>query len=99
MLKKLNLPKVLGFDWDQGNLEHIKKHEVEYSECEEIFYNEPEFFYDGKHSRQEDRFLAYGITDEHRLLTLIFTIRQNKLRVISARNQNRHERRVFNKNI
>lgn len=94
MVKKLSLPKILKFDWDSGNLEHIKKHEVGYLECEEVFYNEPSFFFDEKHSNTEDRILAYGISDENRLLTLVFTIRNNKIRVISARDQNKNERLV-----
>lgn len=95
MVKKLNLPKILEFDWDEGNLEHIKKHNVLYTECEEVFYNEPIFFEDEKHSVNEDRFLTYGISDENRLLTLVFTIRSNKIRVISARDQNKNEKVVY----
>ncbi len=97
MVKKLNLPEVIEFEWDEGNLEHIRKHNVEYSECEEVFYNEQIFFYDEKHSVAEDRFLTYGITDENRPLTLVFTIRNNKIRVVSARDQNKNERAVYNK--
>ena len=97
MVKKLSLPQIITFDWDDGNLEHIKKHNVEYLECEEIFYNEPIFFYDEKHSTQEKRFLAYGASDEKRLLTIIFTIRNNKIRIVSARDQNKNEREVYSR--
>ena len=94
-MKKINLPDVLAFDWDQGNLEHIKKHNVEYNECEDIFYNDPIYFEDPKHSRVEERFLTYGVTNEERLLTIVFTIRNKKVRVISARNQNKKEREIY----
>ena len=95
MVKKLSLPQILTFDWDDGNLEHIKKHNVEYLECEEIFYSEPVFFYDEKHSTQEKRFLAYGTSDEKRPLTIIFTIRNDKIRIVSARDQNKNEKEVY----
>ncbi len=36
-----------------------------------------------------------GKTDRQRLLFLAFTIRENKIRVVSARNQNRKERRKY----
>ena len=95
--KKFSLPDILEFEWDKGNLEHIKKHEVEPEECEVIFYNDPVFFADEKHSQKEDRYVAYGITNEERLLTIVFTIRNNKIRIISARDQNKKERKVTRK--
>lgn len=95
MAKKISLPKILIFEWDQGNLEHIKKHSVAFNECEDIFYNDPVYFEDKKHSETEERFLAYGITYEQRLLTVVFTVRNTKLRVISARNQNKKEKVIY----
>lgn len=94
MVKRLSLPDVLIFDWDPGNLEHIKKHDVNYQECEEIFYNSPTFFDDKLHSLAEDRYLAYGFSNKGRELTLVFTMRNDKMRVISARDQNKKERKV-----
>jgi uncharacterized DUF497 family protein len=86
-----------GFDWDHGNTGKIwKKHRVDFRESEEIFFNKPlEIFYDEKHSQEEERFAALGITDRGRKLAVIFTIRKRKIRVISARSQSRRERRYF----
>lgn len=91
-----DLSKLEGFQWDKGNLEHIKKHNVNYRECEESFLNKPIIVNkDETHSQKEDRFRVYGRTDKKRLLFIIFTIRINKVRVISARNQNKNERKEF----
>ncbi len=91
-----DLARIEGFEWDQGNLEHIKKHKVDYKECEEGFLNTPLIVNDDEtHSQIEDRFRAYGQTNKNRLLFMIFTIRNNKIRVISARNQNKKERKEF----
>ncbi len=98
MVKKLHLPETLIFEWDKGNLEHTKKHKVEYNECEDIFFDVPVYFSDEKHSEKEDRFLAFGLTNENRLITLVFTIRNSKIRVVSARNQNRKEKETYNLN-
>lgn len=95
---KLDFSNLVGFDWDQGNLEHIRKHQVEMLECEEIFSNTPLFVNnDEAHSQTEERFRVYGTTNKNRLLTLIFTIRDSKIRVISARNQSKKERQEFSK--
>ncbi len=86
------------FEWDEGNLAHIKKHGVTDKECEEIFLNEP-FYYeeDQGHSVSETRFEAFGGTDANRKIFLIFTIRNNKIRVVSTRDQNKKERRNYEK--
>jgi uncharacterized DUF497 family protein len=98
MVKKLYLPDALVFDWDPANLEHIKKHKVEYNECEDIFFIDPIYFADEKHSQNEERYLAYGITNEDRLLTLVFTIRNSKIRIVSARDQNKKEKEIYKLN-
>jgi hypothetical protein len=100
MAKKLSWPEILGFDWDKGNLHKNRlKHAVEPTECEDIFYNEPVFFYDQTHSLQEERYVAYGNTNERRMLTIVFTIRNSKIRIISARDQNKKETATYKKGI
>lgn len=87
-----------GFEWDQGNLEHIKRHNVKATECEEGFLNKPLIVNkDETHSQTEERIRVYGQTNKNRLLFMIFTVRNNKIRVISARNQNKKERKEFQK--
>jgi len=50
---------------------------------------------DEPHFRGEDRYYVLGKTDNERLLFVVFTIRSNKIRVISARDMSRKERRLF----
>lgn len=91
-----DLSKIEGFEWDEGNLKHIKQHLADFRECEEVFLNKPLVITkDETHSQIEDRFRVYGQTNKKRLLFIIFTIRGNKIRVISARNQNKKERKEF----
>lgn len=88
--------EIEGFEWDHGNLEHIKKHKVDYKECEEGFSNKPLIVNeDETHSQIEERYRVYGQTNKNRLLSMIFTMRGNKIRIISARDQNRKERKEF----
>ncbi len=91
-----DLPIPLSFEWDEGNQEkNWKLHKVHFRECEQIFFDEEvKFFQDEKHSQTEDRFLAYGQTEAGRKLIVVFTIRNSKIRVISARDQNRKERKI-----
>ncbi len=91
--------KPLKFDWDKGNIEkNWERHKVDFRECEEIFLNKPvKFFPDPKHSKPEKRLVAYGKTNKGRKLTVIFTIRNKKIRVISARPMSKKERRIYGK--
>lgn len=50
---------------------------------------------DAKHSEEEDRYFAFGHTNGNRLLTIVFTIREKKIRIISAREMNKKERAVY----
>ncbi|MHA7880865.1 MAG: BrnT family toxin [Saccharospirillum sp.] len=95
----INWAQVTGFDWDEGNSrKNAEKHDVNQSEAEEIFFNEPLLVSeDSKHSQAEARFHALGETDDERLLHITFTLRQNVtlIRVISARDMHRKERAVY----
>ena len=93
------LPEVVIFEWDEYNREKNRiKHNVTQIECEEIFVNDPIYFADEKHSKVEQRYTAYGeTTNKKRLLTIVFTIRTDKIRVISARDQSKKERKVYKK--
>lgn len=92
------LPRPLVFEWDQFNIaKNYDKHGVTNKEAEEIFFNKPiKIFKDIKHSSEvEDRFVVLGLTNGKVKLHVAFTIRNDKIRVISARNQSKRERRLY----
>jgi hypothetical protein len=88
---------LVGFDWDEGNKQkNWEKHQVDYRECEEVFFNKPLLIGDDtNHSFQQQRYYALGRTDMARTLFLVFTVRNNKVRVISARDQSKKERKIY----
>lgn len=87
-----------GFDWDDGNInKNWIKHKVSPAECEQMFFNRPLVIQDDqKHSEVEKRFYALGRTDSKRNLFIAFTVRNKRIRVISARDMSRKEREVYN---
>ena len=91
------LEKCTGFQWDKGNIEkNWLKHSVNPSECEQIFFNIPLVIYnDTSHSEKENRYYSLGRTDSDRFIFIVFTIRKNQIRIISARVMNRKERKVY----
>src|SRR4051812_15157069 len=91
------IDNVTGFDWDEGNIDkNWYLHQVTDRECEEIFFNVPLIVADDKkHSEQENRSYALGRTDADRWLFIAFAIRNQQIRVISARDMNQKETQKY----
>lgn len=91
--------QITGFDWDDGNSrKSADKHDVSQAEAESVFFNDPLIVVeDTKHSEREQRFHALGKTTQNRLLHITFTLRENQtmIRVISARDMHRRERKAY----
>lgn len=95
------LKKPLVFEWDKDNQEkNVKKHNVENSETEEVFFNDPVILPDRTHSEAEERYYAFGVTNKGRYLLVSFTLRGNKedqVRPIMSRDQTKKERLYYHK--
>ena len=91
--------KSVEFNWDQANLsKRYFKHGVTPSESEEVFIDEKLIVLpDIKHSKFEERFIAIGRSLVNRSLFVVFTIRNKKIRVISARRMHKKEVKKYEK--
>ena len=91
------LEKVTGFEWDSGNRnKNLARHQVTTQECEEVFFNQNrKTQIDALHSKNEERYILIGNTKRSRLLYIIFTVRKEKVRIISARDINKKERKLY----
>jgi uncharacterized DUF497 family protein len=82
------------FDWDQANAEHIARHSVRPDEAEQAIRNDPlDMNYeviDG-----EERWTALGHTDEYRVLLVVWTVRTDALRIVTARAVGRRAREAY----
>ena len=92
------IPDPIVFECDKGNKDkNYKKHKVSNQEAEEVFINDPKFIIsDDKHSSEKEaKHMLWGITNHKRFLTAIFTIREEKIRIISCRDMHKRERREY----
>ncbi len=88
------------FVWDQGNkTKNWLKHDVTPDESEQVFFDENRQEYpDPVHSSAETRSIVVGMTNNKRLLFIVYTERDNKIRIISARDiSDRRERKLYEK--
>jgi uncharacterized protein len=92
----LDLNRIVGFDWDDGNsFKSAQKHSVSQAEAEQVFADARLLIAeDVQHSQNEARYHALGQTSRGRLLHVTLTLRDagKRIRVISARDTNRKER-------
>jgi uncharacterized DUF497 family protein len=71
------------FDWDENNLRKIKAHRVSAAEVEQALSREPVLVYE-QEADGEMRYVYYGETERNRLLAIVLTERNEKIRVITA---------------
>jgi len=93
------IKNVVGFEWDNGNKgKNFLKHKIRDEECEEVFFDhKKKILMDKIHSGKEERHILIGKTKKQKLIFLVFTIRKNKVRIISARDQHRKEKIIYAK--
>ena len=84
----------LEFDWDAANIEHVARHRATPAEVQQVFANEPMIVGAQKHP-EEERFLCFGRTNTGRFLTVAYTERQVKIRVVTCYRMTRAQQRMY----
>jgi hypothetical protein len=95
-----DLPEVLEFEWDEGNEQkNWLKHRVSAEEAEEPFFSDEVLILeDLRHStKQEARYILIGKSKQGRMLFTVYTIRKEKIRIISSRDADRKEVLLYEK--
>ena len=71
------------FDWDAENTKHLAAHKVTPAEFEQVLNNDPlDLDYDVIDG--EDRYRSIGLTDRGRFLRVAWTVRDGKIRAVTA---------------
>lgn len=87
----------MDFEWDADKAAaNLAKHQVAFEEAKTVF-DDPLFvvFADPDHSLEESRFLILGESGQGRLLVVAHTERAQAVRLISAREATRQERKAY----
>jgi uncharacterized DUF497 family protein len=87
----------MDFEWDPAKgRANESKHGVSFSEASEVFGDDhASTVPDPDHSAEEDRHLIFGISKAGRFLVVSYTQRNNRVRLISARQMTPRERRAY----
>lgn len=89
----------LAFEWDERKAKrNAGKHGVSFDEASTVFSDPLALtIYDPVHSNDEDRYITLGESQQGRLLVVVFTDRNERIRIISARVATRRERKEYEK--
>jgi uncharacterized DUF497 family protein len=90
----------LRFEWNtQKAVANLRKHGVSFDEAASVFFDPLSVTaVDPDHSKDENRFVVFGLSSLGRLLAIAHTERVDALRIISAREVTRSERKFYEEN-
>jgi uncharacterized DUF497 family protein len=83
-----------GFDWGTHNAGHVARHGVAPAEVEEAV-ERPHAITPAKDAAGEKRWKFFGTSAAGRYLVVVFTLRDDRLRPVTAHTMNRRERRIY----
>ena len=88
------------FEWDPDKADrNWRKHGVSFHEAATVFDDPLAITYaDPEHSDEEARFLTFGHSGNGRFLVVSHTDREDRTRIISARQGTRKERKSYENN-
>ena len=89
---------MLTFEWDEKKAtSNLRKHGVSFVEAESIFYDPQSLTVsDPDHSNDDEfRFIDIGMSNQNRVLVVVYTERKNRIRIISVRKATKNQRKQY----
>ncbi len=81
------------FDWDRHNIWKVERHNLSTEEVEQVFYDPNRC----KHNAYDGRRKIIGMTEDGRLLTIVYEKREKKIRPITGWDSEEPEKRAYNR--
>ncbi len=89
----------MDFEWDEAKrLANILKHGIDFDDAVRIFAGWVIHSEDQRRDYGERRYLAFGELDG-RVIQIVYTLRNGRHRLISARRARRNERRAYHASV
>ena len=83
------------YQWDRNKaLTNLNKHGIDFADAVSVFSDELAItIFDARF--EEERFITIGMDILSRILVVVYTLRDDEIRLISARQATRNERRQY----
>lgn len=83
------------FEWDTNKAEsNYKKHGILFDEAKTALLDPNALAQEDPDSENENRWILIGMTQQAKLLTVVYTLRQNSIRLISARKATKKKKEI-----
>lgn len=83
------------FEWDIDKAKsNLRKHGINFAEATSVLKDNFAITIYDEHPI-EDRYITIGMSDLGKLLLVVYTLRHNRIRLISARKTNKRERQQY----
>lgn len=85
------------FEWDENKQKsNFRKHGIGFAEDESVFYDTFSLTIpDPDHSIEEHHFIDIGTSNKNRVLVVVYTEREDRIRIISVRKATNAERKMY----
>ena len=84
------------FEWDENKNQSNKlKHRISFEEATEIFRYPRYKLVDSRLNYGEVRYIGIGRNNQMVVMTVVFTERESRIRIISARRASKKERKLY----
>ena len=89
----------LSFQWNGNKAQtNLRKHKISFEEAKTIFEDPlSSTIADPLHSEYESRFVQIGMSSMNKILVVVFTDRNDSIRIISARKATKQEVKKYEK--
>jgi len=92
---KRRFARIQGFEWDENKRRaNVAKHGIDFVDAADVFADPMPFIYRSAQSSNEERYVAIG-NSKGTIIAVVFTRREGKLRIISARAARKSERESY----
>jgi len=86
----------VGIDYDPAKAaSNLKKHGVSFEEAATALLDRMALAIEDPDAEGERRWVLIGMSDRARLLTVVYALRDNRIRLISARSSTKRETRTY----
>ncbi len=83
------------YEWDFGKADsNWRKHRVDFTDAISVFADDLAITIPDNHP-DEERFITIGMNALGQILVVVYTLRESRIRIISARNPTRQERKEY----
>jgi uncharacterized DUF497 family protein len=96
MLHDRAYSRLVEIEWDARKAaSNLRKHGIDFADAALVFEDDLALTRRDLHSHHEERFVTLGCDPQGRLLVLVYTWREDRLRLISARQATSKEHRQY----